>query len=73
MGAGSSPALSTTNKKLTAGKTSSLDSVVGSVLSSTTQPLHGAQSTPSVILHKPPEAQDLDQNRGNQNEEQGQA
>lgn len=30
----------------------------------TTQPLHGAQTALSVILHKPPEAQDLDQNRG---------
>ena len=39
----------------------------------TAQPLHGAEPAPSVILHKPPEAQDLDQHRGHQHEEQGQA
>lgn len=41
--------------------------------STTTQPFHGAQSATGVILHKPPEAQDLDQNRRHQHEEQGQA
>ncbi len=32
--------------------------------------LHGAQAAPRVILHEPPEAQDLDQHRRHQHEEQ---
>lgn len=54
-------------------KTAALVSLQTGCGSSTTQPLHRAQSASCVILHKPPEAQDLDQNRGHQHEEQGQA
>ena len=45
----------------------------GSRGSPATQSLYGAQSTPGVILHEPPEAKDLDQNRGDKHEEQGQS
>jgi len=38
--------------------------------SAAAETLHGAQAAPRVILHEPPEAQDLDQHRRHQHEEQ---